>query len=101
MRMMSRCEMVGGETALAWGLADAVVSGGADSEDFRAFLKPLLDRSPLVLRGIKEQTAAWRKGLPYPARREIERKNVVTTWLSAEHWAAVDRFFAKEKNEAR
>jgi hypothetical protein len=61
----------------------------------------MLDRSPLVLRGIKEQTAAWRKGLPYPARREIERKNVVTTWLSAEHWAAVDRFFAKEKNEAR
>lgn len=101
MRMMGRCEMVDAKTALDWGLADAVVSGGADGADFQSFLKPFLERSPLVLRGIKEQTSAWRRELPYPLRREIERKNVVTTWLSTEHWEAVERFFAKAKDEAR
>jgi enoyl-CoA hydratase/carnithine racemase len=97
MRMMSRCEMVGAETALAWGLVDAIVTGHPEGADVQAFLKPLLDRSPLVLRGIKAQTLAWRKELPVESRRAIERDNLVATWLSDEHWAAVDRFLAKEK----
>lgn len=97
MRMMSRCEMIGAETALAWGLVDAIVSGGPESADVAAFLEPLLDRSPLVLRGIKAQTRAWRSGLPLASRRAIERDNLVATWLSDEHWTAVDRFLAKEK----
>jgi enoyl-CoA hydratase/carnithine racemase len=97
MRMMSRCEMIDAKTALDWGLVDVVVTGGAESADVQSFLKPFFDRSPLVLRGIKEQALAWRQGLSYAARREIERKNLVATWLSDEHWAAVDRFLAKEK----
>jgi enoyl-CoA hydratase/carnithine racemase len=96
-RMMSRCEMIGAETALAWGLVDVIVSGGPESADVAAFLKPLLDRSPLVLRGIKAQTRAWRNGLAFESRRAIERDNLVATWLSDEHWAAVERFLAKEK----
>ena len=97
MRMMGRCEMVGAETALAWGLVDAVVTGGPDGADVQSFLKPLLERSPLVLRGIKAQTRALRQGLPYESRRAIERDRLVATWLSDEHWAAVDRFLAKDK----
>ena len=97
MRMMSRCEMVDAETALSWGLVDVVVSGGAKGADVQSFLKPCLERSPLVLRGIKEQASAWRQGLSYEARREIERKNLVATWLSDEHWVAVDRFLGREK----
>jgi enoyl-CoA hydratase/carnithine racemase len=102
MRMMSRCEMIDAKmidakTALDWGLIDVVVTGGAESADVQAFLKPLFDRSPLVLRSIKEQALAWRQGLSYGARREIERKNLVATWLSTEHRVAVDRFLAKEK----
>src|SRR5688572_20911680 len=41
MRMMSRCELVGADQALAWGLADAVIRDGADGADFKAFTKPL------------------------------------------------------------
>ena len=97
MQMMARGEMIGAETALAWGLVDAVVTGGPDGADVQSFLRPLLDRSALVLRGIKAQTRALRQGLPYDARRRIERDHLVSTWLSDEHWAAVDRFLAKEK----
>ena len=97
MRMMSRCEMVGAEAALDWGLVDVVVNDGAEGVEVKSFLKPFLDRSQLVLRGIKEHTSAWRKGLCYASRRDIERKNLVATWQSAEHWAAVDRFLAREK----
>jgi enoyl-CoA hydratase/carnithine racemase len=97
MRMMSRCEMIDAQTALNWGLADVVVTGGAESADVQSFLKPFFDCSPLVLRSIKEQALAWRQGRSYAARREIERKNLVATWLSSEHWVAVDRFLAREK----
>lgn len=97
MRMMSRCEMIDAETAVAWGLVDAVVTGGAEGAKVQAFLQPLLERSPRVLRGIKAQTRAWREGLPFQSRRAIERAHLVATWLSDEHWAAVDRFLAKER----
>ena len=97
MRMMSRCEMVDAGLALAWGLADLEVQDGPEGEDAQRFLRPLLERSRVVLQGIKEQTTAWRNGLPVSSRREIERRNVLTTWASVEHWAAVDRFLAKEK----
>ena len=97
MRMMGRCEMVNAELALAWGLADLAVQDGPEGDDVKEFLKPLLERSPLVLRGIKQQTSAWRNGLPAASRREIERRNLVATWASAEHWTAVDRFLAKAK----
>jgi len=97
MRMMSRCEMIDAETALNWGLVDVVVTGGAKGADVQSFLKPCFERSPLLLRCIKEQALAWRQGLSYAAHRDIERKNLVATWLSDEHWLAVARFLAREK----
>ena len=95
MRMMARCEMVNAAQALAWGLADLEVKDGADGEDVKAFLKPLLERSILVLRGIKAQTSAWRGNLALSPRRETERSHLRATWASAEHWTAVERFLAK------
>jgi len=97
MRMMSRCEMIDAETALNWGLVDVVVTGGAKGTDVQSFLKPCFERSPLLLRSIKEQALAWRQGLSYAAHRDIERENLVATWLSDEHWVAVARFLAREK----
>jgi len=97
MRMMSRCEMIDAETALNWGLVDVVVTGGAKGADVQSFLKPCFERSPLLLRGIKEQALAWRQGLSYEAHRDIERKNLLATWLSDEHWVAVARFLARGK----
>ena len=95
MRMMGRCEMVNADLALAWGLADLAVREGPESAEVTDFLAPLLERSPLVLRGIKAQTSAWRNGLSGSSRRDVERRSLVATWTSAEHWAAVDRFLAK------
>ena len=94
-RMMSRCEAVDAQRALAFGLADLVAEAGPDADDVAEFLKPLTERSRAVLCGIKEQTSAWRAARPYAARREIERRNLQVTWASPEHWAAVDRFLAK------
>ena len=47
---------------------------------------------------INAQTAAWRNGLPRQSRREVERSNLLTTWASAEHWSAVERFMDKSRS---
>lgn len=95
LRMMGRCEMVDATQALQWGLADAAIAGGPEGEDMRAFLAPLLACPPQVLRGIKAQLVAWREGASYDERREIERQQVLATWLHEDHWRASDAFLAK------
>jgi enoyl-CoA hydratase len=95
-RILSRCEMIEAKQALGWGLADLEVRDGPDGEDVKSFLKPLLERSPLVLRSIKAQTSAWRN-VALASRREIERRHLRATWASPEHWAAVDRFLSRKK----
>ena len=94
MQMMTRCENVDAATALAWGLIDAIV---ADDTAIQAFIEPMLALSPLVLRGIKAQTRAWRDGLSREARRAVERDQIVATWVADAHWQAVERFRAKRR----
>lgn len=95
MRMMARCEMVEAERALEWGLADAVISDGAGGKDMESFLAPMLACPQQVLRGIKAQTTAWRTGQSHEQRRQVERQQVLATWLHDDHWRASDRFLAK------
>ena len=95
MRMMSRCELVGAEQALAWGLADAVIADGAEGEDIAAFCKPLDAAAPQVLRGIKAQAIAARQGLGWQAHRAVEQQHLVRTWLHDDHWAASDKLLSK------
>lgn len=97
LRMMARSELIAAEPALACGLADAVTAGGADGSEMRAFLAPLLERPPAILRALKRQARAAREGRELPAQRAIERENLLETWLSAEHWAAVDAFLARDR----
>jgi enoyl-CoA hydratase/carnithine racemase len=97
MRMMARCEMVNSQLALDWGLAELEVKDGPEGEDLAGFLKPILACTREVLCGIKAQTAAFRRGLPQKERRSIERRNIQITWASDAHWAAIDRFLAKQK----
>lgn len=91
LRMMARGEMIEATLAVQWGLADAVISDDADGEDLRTFLAPLLACPVQVLRAIKAQTRAWRDGLAFGERREIERRHLQTTWLHDDHWEAADR----------
>lgn len=96
LRMMARCEMIDAETAVNWGLAETVVKDGPDGSDVKEFLKPLLDRSPLVMRALKQQTSAWRTGRSYEEQREIEQQNLIKTWIHDDHWAAAERILSKE-----
>ena len=95
MRMMSRCELVGAEQALSWGLADAVISDGPQGQDFVVFTKPLNTCPPQVLRGIKAQAIAARQGLGWKAHRAVEQKHLVQTWLHEDHWAASEKLLSK------
>lgn len=95
MRMMGRCELVGAEQALAWGLADLVVHDGPHGQDVAAFLKPLRACPPQVLRGIKAQAIAARQGASWQAHRAVEQKHLVQTWLHDDHWAASDKLLSK------
>lgn len=95
MRMMSRCELVDAEQSLRWGLADAVISDGPAGADIQAFITPMLACSQPVLHGIKAQTATWRQGASYDARRALEQQQLVTTWLHQDHWNAAEKLLAK------
>ncbi len=95
MRMMSRCELVGAEQAVAWGLADAVIADGREGADVAAFTKPLDACPPQVLRGIKAQAIAARQGLGWQAHRAVEKKHLVQTWLHDDHWAASEKLLSK------
>jgi len=95
MRMMSRCELVDAESALACGLADAVIHDGPDGSDVQDFLAPLLACAPQVLRGIKAQMIAWREGLAYDVARRVEQQQLLRTWLHEDHWSASDRFLSR------
>lgn len=95
MRMMSRCELVESQQALAWGLADAVIGDGPRGRDMEAFTRPLDACPPQVLRGIKAQAIAARQGLGWQAHRRVEQERFVGTWLHDDHWAASDKLLTK------
>jgi enoyl-CoA hydratase/carnithine racemase len=97
LRMMSRAEMIPADTALAWGLADAVAPADALEDGLRAFLAPLLEQTRMTLCGFKAQALAARRGETYASRRAVEQDWFVRTWVSAEHWAASDRVLARSK----
>jgi enoyl-CoA hydratase/carnithine racemase len=81
LRMMTRCELIDAPTAQDWGLADAVIEDGAEGAGVAAFLKPLLQCPPQVLRGIKAQAVAHRTGSGWQAHRAVEKDHLVRTCL--------------------
>lgn len=95
LRMTSRCELVPAALAVSWGLADALAPAHDLARTVDEFVAPMLRQTPLALRACVEQARAMRRGLGYRERREIEQRNLVATWTSAEHFAAVDRFLGR------
>lgn len=94
-RMMARAELIDAELALQWGIADGVLHDGMEGEDLAAFMKPMLAMSPRVLRGIKAQATAYRRGGDWQACRQVERKHLVTSWLHEDHWLAAEKIMSK------
>lgn len=99
--MTARCAPIAAETALAWGLADALARSGALDEAVGEFIDPMLRQRPQVLRACKEQVRAYRRGLSYEERRAIEERNLAATWTHPDHWAAVERVLAPRKEATR
>jgi enoyl-CoA hydratase len=95
MAMMARCELIDSMRALEWGLADAEITDGEDGNDVKNFIEPFLRCSRPVLQAIKAQSIAWRSGQALSDRREVEREQLLKTWLHADHWAASDRFLMR------
>jgi enoyl-CoA hydratase/carnithine racemase len=95
MRMMARCELIDAPQALAWGLADAVIADGPGGEDVARFVEPLNQCPPQVLRGIKAQAIAARRGADWAAHRKIEQRHLVETWLHQDHWSAAEKLLSK------
>ncbi|NYT26145.1 enoyl-CoA hydratase/isomerase family protein [Alcaligenaceae bacterium] len=95
MRMMTRSEMIDAGLALQWGIADGILNDGPDGEDLAAFLKPVLATRPQVLRGIKAQAIAHRRGGDWQECRRVERQHLVSTWLHDDHWAAAEKILSK------
>jgi enoyl-CoA hydratase/carnithine racemase len=92
--MTARCAMISAPSALAWGLADALVRDDALEEDVAEFIKPMLHQSPRALRAGKDQVRCFRRGASYEERRAAEHENFVVTWLDPAHWVAAERLLA-------
>jgi len=97
-RMMTRSEMIDAFTALEWGLADLVVPGADLERRTTDFLAPLAAQSQDVLRALKAQIVAARRGASRDERRALELRHIVQTWTHADHWKAVQRFFDAREN---
>ena len=89
LRLLCRRERVGGAEALSLGLADAVAGDSESLEDvLAAFLSPLLDQAPQVLRAFKALTLAVRDGKPRAEIDAIESQRFLANWHHPDHWAA-------------
>ena len=96
-RMMSRCEMIDADTALAWGLADKIIGPQDPEKDIKDFLDPILATPRQVLRGIKAQARAFRRGDTYSERRLVEQQHLVETWLHQDHWDRAENLLSRGK----
>lgn len=101
LRMTARCELVPAAQALEWGLADAVAPADSLATTLDEFIAPMLRQTRTALRGCKAQARAGRNARAYDERRALEAEAFVTTWMHADHWAAVDRILDRGKQETK
>lgn len=87
LRMTARCELLPADHALQWGLADLVASASELGASVDAFIAPLLQQSPLALRGCKASVLAAREGRSRAERHYVETKALMDTWVHPDHWA--------------
>ena len=95
LRMSVRSELVPAVTALQWGLADVVAPTHGLDAALDDFIAPLLAQTAEALRGCKAIARAARRGESYDAIRAIERASFVRTWMSPQHWQAVERILSR------
>jgi enoyl-CoA hydratase len=88
-----KAEVLGAADAIAFGLLDEVALPGESLEDcVDRFLRPMLGRTPQVIRAYKAMALAERQLLSGDKRRDIEREWFCRTWAHDDHWSAVDQW---------
>lgn len=98
LRLLSRCELVGGADALALGLADAVAPAGEPFDAFvESFIEPMRQQSPIAMRGFKAQALLERLGGSSDERRKSEVLYFSRAWVHDDHWAVADHLLANSR----
>jgi enoyl-CoA hydratase len=89
LQLLSRSEMLSATEALSIGLVNAVSEQQADlTETVDAYIEPILELAPQVLRAFKSLSQGVRAGLGDEQLRELETEHLVTTWTHEDHWLA-------------
>ena len=98
LRMMARGELIEAQTALDWGLADAVADAQEMQSTINEFIKPILGLSRGSLDAFIAQSRAHRSEPAYQHRRDLERQSLLESWPQEEHWQAVEKFLSRKQS---
>jgi enoyl-CoA hydratase len=98
LRLMVTGEMIASDAALAMGLLDQVAGEGESLGDVvEAFLAPMRNQAPQVMRVFKALADAHRRGDSRETMQEIETNMFVGTWVHDDHWAAAEKVLPSRK----
>lgn len=90
--LLASANVLSADDACAMGIVNRVAPPGAGFVDFvEAFVAPMQDRLPEVMRAIKAQAIGERLGRPVLDRRAADAERFVATWASEAHWGVADR----------
>lgn len=100
LRLLARADFLAVDEAERLGLLQARAAAGEGFEDFvTAFLAPIRERRPQVMRAFKALARANREGQPSATIRALEVSQLVETWCHADHWSAHDQVLARISNK--
>lgn len=96
LRLLSRSDFVAAGEALELGIAQAVASSDETIDDaMEAFLKPIRNKKPQVMRAFKALAIEARKAGEGQRMRDLEQRLLVGTWCHPDHWEAHDKVLAR------
>lgn len=102
LKLLSRADLLDAQAALDVGLADAIAAPGESFADFTAaFLKPVAQRKPQVMRAFKALAQASRHAGDRASLRALETESLISTWLHQDHWDAAEAVLARIAGAAK
>lgn len=97
LRLLCSCEWVDHDRGLAIGLYDHCAMGDETVGDaVDAFVAPMLERAPQVLRTYKALAAAERRAASRSELESIELERFVENWIHDDHWRGLDAFLNRK-----
>lgn len=92
LELLATARTLSAEEARALGIFNRVAAPGATFIEFvDAFLDPMEERLPAVMRALKAQAVGERLARPVLERRPGDQERFVATWASPAHWAIADQ----------